>query len=170
MFHHCFISFIGCLFLLELNSKLPHLLSRFQSSNSQHTCLIWLRLIFLHDLLDPPTRISSLCRISNQKWAADRSPLLHLPFGTLSLNNVNIFVRRIHCLFLGVCSRLSHIKSPSAIVINSLHIVSSDFDLRTYDGHSSLPYLWYVTKRALRSLLLLLLSLLYNNGSMALMW
>ena len=34
--------------------------------------------------------------------------LLHLPFGTLSLN---IFVPRIYYLFLGVCSRLSYIKS-----------------------------------------------------------
>ena len=135
MFHHCFTSFIGCQFLLELNLKLPHSLSRSWSSNSQHTCLIWLRLIFLHSLLDPPTRISSLCPISDQKWAKDCFPLLCLPFGTLFLN---IFVPRIHYLFLGVCSRPSYIKFSSATVINSLHNAASDFDLRTYNGHSSL--------------------------------
>ena len=72
----------------------------------------------------------------DQKWAADRFLLLHLPFGTLSLN---IFVPWIHYLFLGVCSKPSYIKVSYAIVINSLHNASSDFDLRTYNGHCSLP-------------------------------
>ena len=38
----------------------------------------------LEDLLDLPTRIFSLCLISDQKWAADHFPLLHLPFGRVS--------------------------------------------------------------------------------------
>ena len=51
-----------------LNLKLQHLLSRSQSSNRQHTFLIWLRLTSLPDFLDRPTRISSLCLISDRKW------------------------------------------------------------------------------------------------------
>ena len=42
--------------------------------------MIWLHHTFLHDLLDLPTRIFLLCLISDQKWAADHFPLLHLPF------------------------------------------------------------------------------------------
>ena len=53
------------------------------SSNNQHTFMICLH---LHDLLDPLTRIFSLCLMSDQKWVADHFPLLHLPFGILSLN------------------------------------------------------------------------------------
>ena len=50
--------------------------------------MIWLHLTFLQDLFVPPTRISSSCLKSDQKWTACRSSslLLHLPFGTLSLN------------------------------------------------------------------------------------
>ena len=52
---------------------------------------------YMFDLIAPYIPPRSL-RSSN-KWAADRFPLLHLPFGTLSLN---IFVPRIHYLLLGV--------------------------------------------------------------------
>ena len=71
-------------------------------------------------------------------------------------------------------------KVSSTIIINSLHNVSSDFDLRTYNGLSSLPCISHITsfqqnnliawkgcprclhlktKQALNSLLLLLLLL-----------
>ena len=55
-----------------------------------------------------PTRFSSSCLISDQKWAADLFSLLHLPFGTLSLS---IFVPQIHHQFSKVYSRPFHIKS-----------------------------------------------------------
>ena len=56
-------------------------------SNNQHTFMIWLHHRILHDLLDLPTRrICLLCLISDQKWAADHFPLLHLPLGIFSLN------------------------------------------------------------------------------------
>ena len=70
--------------------------------------LIWSHLTFLQDLLDPPTKISSLCLISDQKWATNLFPLLHLPFGTLS---INILVPQIHNLLSEVYSRPSYIKS-----------------------------------------------------------
>ena len=100
--------------------------------------MIWLHLTFLHDLLDPSTRIFSLCLISlsYQKWATDHFLLLHLPFGILFLN---LSALQIHYLLSRVYSRPQKPKVSSTIVINSLHNVSSDFDLRTYNGLSSLP-------------------------------
>ena len=41
--------------------------------------------------------------------------------------------------FYGLAQDFLISKVSSTIVINSLHIVSSDFDLRTYNGHSSIP-------------------------------
>ena len=86
--------------------------------------------------LRPSTRISSLCQISDQKWAADRFPLLHPSFGTLL--STHSFLGFIICFYWFAQDFLIS-KVSSAIVINSLHIVSSDFDLRIYNGHSSLP-------------------------------
>ena len=74
----------------------------------QHTFMIWLHHTFLHDLLDLPTRIFLLCLTSDQKWAADHFPLLHLPFGILSLN---ISALQIHYRPSVVYSRPTYIKS-----------------------------------------------------------
>ena len=69
---------------------------------------------YIYDLIAPyilpyiPTRIFSLCLISDQKWAADHFPLLHLPFGILSLN---ISALLIHYLLSVAYSRPSYIKS-----------------------------------------------------------
>ena len=137
--------------------------------------MIWLHHTFLHDLLDLPTRIFLLCLISDQKWAADHYPLLHLPFGILSLTYP--LFRFITGLPWSTQDLLIS-KVSSTIDINSLHNVSSDFDLRAYNGHFSLPCTSHIasfrqnnmiawkgrprclqikTKRVLNSLLLLLL-------------
>ena len=58
-------------------------------------------------------------------------PLLHLPFGNLSLST---FVPQIHYLRSKVHSRPFHIKVTSAEVIYSLHYVAPVFNLLTYNG------------------------------------
>ena len=88
IFCQCFTSFIGCRFPPVLNLRWHH--------------------TFLHDLLDLLTRIFLLCLISDQKWAADHFPLLHLPFGILSLD---ISALQIHYQLSVVYSRPSYIKS-----------------------------------------------------------
>ena len=70
-----------------------------------------------------PTRISLMCLKSDQKWAADFCPLLHLLFGTLLLN---IFVPPIphRSAFRGSFKTLILISTvTSTIVINSLYSV-----------------------------------------------
>ena len=66
--------------------------------------------------------------------------LLHPPFGILSLN---ISALQIHYRLSWSTQDLLISKVSSTIVINSLHNVSSDFDLRTHNGLLSSMHIPY---------------------------
>ena len=85
---------------------------------------------YMFDLIAPyipPRSLGSsnknLLIVPDMKWAADRFPLLHLPFGTLSLS---IFVPRIYYLFSGFAQDflISKVSILPYIIFNSLNNAS----------------------------------------------
>ena len=137
---------IGCRFLLVLNLRFHTFFQRLKIPTTSIIFLIWLHLAFLQNILDAPTRFSSSCLLSADLFLL----LYYLPFGTLFHS---IFVPHIYrfiiCFpwfFLTQDIFISRVSS--AIVIDSLHTVSLDFDLRTsiwprsYCKHAMPPRCW----------------------------
>ena len=112
-----------------LNSRMPHLLSKFSRSNNQHAFLIWLHLTFLQALLDPCTNKILLIVLAEMGFRT--FSFAALAFRTLSLS---IFIPQIHYLLSMFTQDLFISKVSSAKVINSTHNVALVFNLRTYNG------------------------------------